>query len=81
MIIENFRPFKGQHCETTATSTLLHQLDIELSEPLLFGFGEGPSYIYSLKLVENILLRKSIPLLKLLSLYQRYFDFHFCLYL
>ncbi len=39
-------PFKGQHCETTATGTLLKQIGIELSEPMLFGLGEGLSYIF-----------------------------------
>ena len=38
--------FKGQHCETTATGTLLKQLGIELSEPMLFGLGEGLGFIY-----------------------------------
>ncbi|MGB0525707.1 MAG: BtrH N-terminal domain-containing protein [Flammeovirgaceae bacterium] len=46
MIIQNFKPFVGQHCETTATGSLLNQLGIELSEPLLFGLGEGLSYIF-----------------------------------
>jgi hypothetical protein len=41
MKIENIKPFDGQHCETTATGTLLRQLDIELSEPMLFGLGQG----------------------------------------
>lgn len=45
MIIKNFKPFVGQHCETTATGTLLNQLGIELSEPMLFGIGEGLGYI------------------------------------
>lgn len=40
------QPFKGQHCETTATGTLLKQMDINLSEPLLFGIGEGLSFIF-----------------------------------
>ena len=31
-VINNFKPFDGQHCETTATETLLRQLDIELSQ-------------------------------------------------
>ncbi|MGJ1319752.1 BtrH N-terminal domain-containing protein [Sphingobacterium spiritivorum] len=39
-------PFDGQHCETTATGTLLRQLDIDLSEPLLFGLGEGLGFIF-----------------------------------
>jgi len=46
MIIPDFRPFGGQHCETTATGTLLKQLGIELSEPMLFGLGEGLGSIY-----------------------------------
>lgn len=39
------KSFIGQHCETTATGTLLHQLGIELSEPMLFGLGEGLNFI------------------------------------
>ncbi|NOU47991.1 MAG: BtrH N-terminal domain-containing protein [Bacteroidales bacterium] len=46
MIIDNFKPFEGQHCETTATGTLLHQLGIELTEPMLFGLGEGLGFIF-----------------------------------
>ncbi|WP_343524937.1 BtrH N-terminal domain-containing protein [Pedobacter sp.] len=46
MKIEHLKPFDGQHCETTATGTLLRQLGIELSEPMLFGLGEGLSFIY-----------------------------------
>jgi hypothetical protein len=46
MKIEKIKPFDGQHCETTATGTLLRQLDIELSEPMLFGLGEGLGFIF-----------------------------------
>jgi hypothetical protein len=46
MRIENIKPFEGQHCETTATGTLLRQLGIELSEPMLFGLGEGLGFIF-----------------------------------
>jgi hypothetical protein len=46
MKIENLKPFSGEHCETTATGTLLKQLDIDLSEPLLFGLGEGLGFIF-----------------------------------
>ncbi len=46
MILENIKPFEGQHCETTATGTLLRQLSIELSEPMLFGLGEGLGFIF-----------------------------------
>lgn len=46
MLIEKIKPFEGQHCETTATGTLLKQLNIELSEPMLFGIGEGLGFIF-----------------------------------
>jgi len=46
MILENFVPFEGQHCETTATGSLLKSIGIELSEPLLFGLGEGLGFIF-----------------------------------
>ncbi|NQW07409.1 MAG: BtrH N-terminal domain-containing protein [Candidatus Pelagibacter sp.] len=46
MIIKDFKAFKGQHCETTTTGSLLYQLDINLSEPMLFGLGEGLGYIF-----------------------------------
>lgn len=46
MEIMPFQPFDGQHCETTATGTLLQQLGIKLSEPLLFGLGEGLGFIF-----------------------------------
>jgi len=46
MIIKNYKTFYGQHCETTATGCLLKNLDIDLSEPMLFGLGEGLSYIW-----------------------------------
>ncbi|WP_409966275.1 hypothetical protein PIECOFPK_00143 [Mycovorax composti] len=45
-MIINITPFKGQHCETTATGTLLKHIGIELSEPMLFGIGEGLGFIY-----------------------------------
>ncbi|MFA1819289.1 BtrH N-terminal domain-containing protein [Virgibacillus oceani] len=46
MLIKNFSPFTGQHCETTATGSLLKSLGIEMSEAMLFGIGEGLGYIY-----------------------------------
>ena len=46
MIIEDFNHFRGQHCETTATGSLLKQIGVELSEPMLFGLGEGLGYIF-----------------------------------
>jgi hypothetical protein len=46
MKVEELNPLIGQHCETTATGSLLRQLDIKLSEPMLFGLGEGLGFIY-----------------------------------
>lgn len=40
------KPYIGQHCESTATGTLLGQIGVELSEPMLFGIGEGMSFIF-----------------------------------
>ena len=45
-IIKNFKQFNGQHCETTATGSLLNQIGIEFSEPMLFGLGEGLGFIF-----------------------------------
>lgn len=46
MILEPFEPFIGQHCETTATGSLLKQIGFSFSEPMLFGLGEGLGFIY-----------------------------------
>jgi len=46
MKLSDFEPFVGQHCETTATGTLLKRIGIELSEPMLFGLGEGLGFIF-----------------------------------
>jgi hypothetical protein len=53
MKIKNFVPFKGQHCETTATGNLLKHAGLALSEPMLFGLGEGLAFA--------ILLFKNMP--------------------
>lgn len=37
----NINYLTGEHCETTSTGTLLKFINIELSEPMLFGIGEG----------------------------------------
>lgn len=42
----NVKPYVGQHCESTATGTLLNQIGVELSEPMLFGLGNGLSFIF-----------------------------------
>ena len=46
MIIKDYKSFKGQHCESTATGALLKQLGIEFSEPMIFGLGEGLGFIF-----------------------------------
>lgn len=46
MMINEFQPFIGQHCETTATGCLLKHMGLYLSEPLLFGVGQGLGFIY-----------------------------------
>lgn len=46
MIIPNFRPFVGEHCETTALGNLFHHAGLELSEPMLFGLSGGFGFIY-----------------------------------
>ncbi|HEU5135048.1 MAG TPA: BtrH N-terminal domain-containing protein [Steroidobacteraceae bacterium] len=44
--VPGFQPFVGQHCETVATGTLLAAAGMKLSEPMLFGLGEGLGFIY-----------------------------------
>ena len=46
MKIPGFKKFEGQHCETTATGCLLQHLGIDLTEPMLFGLGEGLGFIF-----------------------------------
>lgn len=36
----------GVHCETTATGVLLDHIGVPLSEPMLFGLGQGLGFIY-----------------------------------
>ncbi|MBN2981591.1 MULTISPECIES: BtrH N-terminal domain-containing protein [Cohnella] len=45
-IIEGFVPYRGEHCETTALGNLLQFAGIRLSEPMLFGLGQGLGFIY-----------------------------------
>lgn len=44
--IKNFKSISGVHCETTTTNSLLRHIGIEISEPMLFGLGQGLGYIY-----------------------------------
>jgi Domain of unknown function (DUF4872)/Butirosin biosynthesis protein H, N-terminal len=41
-----FQPFVGVHCETVAAGTLLRASGVELSEPMLFGLGEGLGFVF-----------------------------------
>jgi hypothetical protein len=45
MIIDNVS-FPGQHCETTTLGALLRHEGLDLSEPMLFGLGEGLGFVY-----------------------------------
>lgn len=52
-IITNTQPFIGQHCESTTIGTLLTQLSIYLSEPMIFGLGEGLGFaIFNMKTLD-----------------------------
>lgn len=42
--IRGFEPFAGQHCETNTTGNLLKAAGLELSEPMLYGVGEGLAF-------------------------------------
>lgn len=44
--IEGLQAMQGQHCETVATGTLLRALGVNLTEPMLFGLGEGLSFVF-----------------------------------
>lgn len=46
MIIEDFQPFEGEHCESVAIGNLLKHRGLDLSEPMLFGIGAGLGFIY-----------------------------------
>jgi hypothetical protein len=45
-IIDGFVSYQGEHCETTAMGNLLQFAGIQLSEPMLFGLGQGLGFIY-----------------------------------
>jgi hypothetical protein len=46
MIIEKVEFPGGRHCETTTLGALLRHEGIDLSEPMLFGLGEGLGFVY-----------------------------------
>jgi len=45
MIKTSTKAFIGEHCESTASGTLLNHIGIELSEALIFGLGQGLGFI------------------------------------
>lgn len=45
-IIDGFVSYQGEHCETTALGNLLQFAGVQLSEPMLFGLGQGFGFIY-----------------------------------
>ena len=42
--VEGFAPFVGEHCETNTSGNLLKHAGLELSEPMLYGLGEGLAF-------------------------------------
>ncbi|QDQ15144.1 BtrH N-terminal domain-containing protein [Streptomyces spectabilis] len=46
MRLESFQPQVGVHCETTTLRNMLHHAGARLSEPLLFGLGQGIDFQY-----------------------------------
>jgi hypothetical protein len=46
MAVIDISPYSGDHCESTALLNMLRNHDIELSEPLIFGLGQGLSFLY-----------------------------------
>lgn len=45
-LLVKYDHFVGEHCETTATGNLLYQQGLRLSEPMMFGLGEGLGFIF-----------------------------------
>ncbi|BCJ39478.1 lantibiotic ABC transporter [Actinoplanes ianthinogenes] len=46
MIVDGVTFPDGRHCETTALGALLGHAGLALSEPMLFGLGEGLGFVY-----------------------------------
>ncbi|MEV7549976.1 BtrH N-terminal domain-containing protein [Amycolatopsis sp. NPDC089917] len=46
MILDGIKTEGGEHCETSTLDVLLRYAGVELSEPMLFGLGEGLGFIY-----------------------------------
>jgi len=53
-VVQDLEPFEGQHCETVATGNLLRSAGLELSEPMMYGLGQGLSFgVFTFKRVPN----------------------------
>lgn len=46
VLLSGFRARPGVHCETTMLGNLLSHAGIDVSEPMLFGLGEGIDFTY-----------------------------------
>ncbi|QDQ15148.1 BtrH N-terminal domain-containing protein [Streptomyces spectabilis] len=46
MGVIDITPFSGDHCESTALVNMLRNRGIDLSEPMVFGLGQGLSFLY-----------------------------------
>ncbi|MEU4755555.1 BtrH N-terminal domain-containing protein, partial [Micromonospora tulbaghiae] len=46
MILDDMTPRAGVHCETTTLGVLTRHAGLDLSEPMLFGLGEGLGFLY-----------------------------------
>jgi hypothetical protein len=46
MIIKDFKGFNGRHCESSASGCLLKRAGMDISEPMLFGLGQGLGFMY-----------------------------------
>jgi Butirosin biosynthesis protein H, N-terminal/Domain of unknown function (DUF4872) len=44
--VQSFQAQPGVHCETTMLGNMLHHAGVDLSEPMLFGLGEGIDFQY-----------------------------------
>jgi hypothetical protein len=44
--IKDFKHYPGVHCESTALRDVFAYHNIEFSEPMIFGLGEGLSFVY-----------------------------------
>ena len=46
LVLEEFEPFVGKHCETSALKRALDYHGLSLSEEMLLGLGGGIGFIY-----------------------------------